>query len=670
MKKNKFITFEKALLTCFFLILLMASQGMKVYAQLEVGDKTGEVLSTDIIASINNKHIPSFNYNGYTAVIVEDLRSYGFDVRWIPAKRMLSIERDFQNNIVGKEASTDNNTSPGLKLYDVLYTDIQTYINGEKVESYNIDGQTVIYFNALSEVGNIEWNQDARMASLYLEDTDQKVAKSEESNEEIAKAEIEQINSENSTRRSTNTPVTRQKTRVDPDARFLQKGNYHPSMIPHNIKIGLYFGETAVSSISIESDSGFQMGMFANDNFKDVLTLNDAKNITISQESYYYVGLETSFSSLNQMNEEMKRMRKYTDENLVYARVTDGWNIYMGPFHSKTESANAVKDLGHTDETKWKIIEPSNKYIAISASNQPFIIYDKNEPIYLASAGQDYTNSIIKIGSKKYRGAVTALIDNNNRLSIINVLPMEKYLYGVVPREVPHSWPEEALKAQAVAARGFAVASLNKYESLGFHLCSTVNSQVYGGYEAEQQRTNHAVDATRGQIITYNGHLAIPYYHSTSGGHTEDSENIWTNAVPYVRGVSDQYSYSSPHTNWEKTISGEEARDLLKNHNIMIGELEHMYVAEISSNGRVLSFMVEGSLGHSELIKQESRNVFGLRSSWFQLEYDTKNDIYYFEGKGFGHGIGMSQYGAKGMAEAGYRYDDILKHYFTGVSIQ
>ncbi|SFH45345.1 SpoIID/LytB domain protein [Tindallia magadiensis] len=670
MKKNKIITFKKALLTCFFLMLLITSLGMKVHAQLQVGDKTGEVLSTDIIASINNKHIPSFNYNGYTAVIVEDLRSYGFDVRWIPAERILRVERDFQDDIVGKKASTDSSATPGIKLYDVLYTDIQTYINGEKVESYNIDGQTVIYFNALSEVGNIEWNQDARMASLYLEETDGKFGKSAENNEETGKEEIAQVNSEHSTRTPTNTPVTRQQTRVDPDARFLQQGNFHPSMIPANIKIGLYFGETAVSSIDIESDSGFRMGTFENEDFMDVLTLDEAKNITISHNSYYYVGLKSSFSSLNQMNEEMKRVRKYTEENLVYARMIDGWNIYLGPFHSKADSKDAVEDLVQMGEEDWRIIEPSNRYVNISASNQPFIIYDKNEPIYVVSAGQDYTNSIIKIGSKKYRGAVTALRDNNNRLTIINVLPMEKYLYGVVPREVPHSWPEEALKAQAVAARGFAVASLNKYENLGFHLCSTVNSQVYGGYEAEQQRTNHAVDATRGQVITYNGHLAIPYYHSTSGGHTEDSENIWTNAVPYVRGVTDQYSSSSPHTNWEKTVSTKEAQDLLRNHDIRVGELENMYVSEISSNGRVLSFMVEGSLGHRELIKQESRNVFGLRSSWFQLEYDTKNDIYYFEGKGFGHGIGMSQYGAKGMAEAGYRYEDILKHYFTGVSIQ
>ncbi len=165
---------------------------------------------------------------------------------------------------------------------------------------------------------------------------------------------------------------------------------------------------------------------------------------------------------------------------------------------------------------------------------------------------------------KKYRGAATALRQNNSNLTIVNLLPTEKYLYGVVPREMPHSWPEEALKAQAVAARGFAVASINKYIDHGFNLCNTVNSQVYGGYEAEQSRTNRAVDLTRGQVITYNGHLAIPYYHSSSGGHTEDSENIWTNAVPYIRGVQDEYSLNSPHKEWEKALKKSEIESILR----------------------------------------------------------------------------------------------------------
>ena len=265
---------------------------------------------------------------------------------------------------------------------------------------------------------------------------------------------------------------------------------------------------------------------------------------------------------------------------------------------------------------------------------------------------------------------MTATRENNSDLTVINLLPMEKYLYGVVPREMPHSWPEEALKAQAVAARGFTVASLNKYIEFGFNLCSTVHSQVYGGYDVEQRSTNRAVDQTKGQIITYNGHLAIPYYHSTSGGRTESSENIWTNAVPYIRGVSDKYSLNSPHSEWEVALSKEEIESLLMKNQYHIGELENLYVAEISENGRVLSFMIEGTNGKRELIKQESRTLLGLRSSWFEVEYDAGNETYFFNGKGYGHGIGMSQYGAKGMADEGYHYTDILKHYYTGVRIQ
>lgn len=652
---------NKTIKTVIILIIMFVFIfGLNVHAELEVGAITGKVLSTDIVANINNKPIPSYNYNGYTVIIVKDLKSYGFEVNWNPIERKVEVIRNTDKEITGKEINTSAHLEPGTKLFNVLHTDIITYIDNQRVDSFNIDGHTVIYFNALSDHGKLEWNQNARMASLYLKDP---------VNAESNDKELDQNENKHASRQATSTPVTRQKTTIDPDERFLHQGDYHPSMIPDDVKIGLYFGDAAVSSIELESGGGFQAGVLESGNFSHIMSLEGKNRLTLSKDTNYYVAPQTNFQNLSQVNSEINKLTDLTEYSLIYAGLDNGWNIYAGPFESLQQAEKASDELSVANSEKWSVIRPNQEHILVSLSNTPIMTYHTEQPLYFAAAGVDYEESIISIGSKKFRGAATAFRQKNSDLTIVNLVPTEKYLYGVVPREMPHSWPEEALKAQAVAARGFAVASMNKYSDYGFNLCSTVNSQVYGGYDAEQSRTNQAVDLTRGQVITYNGHLAIPYYHSSSGGHTEDSENIWTNTVPYIRGVKDEYSLNSPHSQWERELKKTEIETILFDNNIRVGELKNLYIAEVSSNGRVLSFIVEGSYGTEELIKQESRSLFGLRSSWFNVEYEADTKTYYFIGQGFGHGIGMSQYGAKGMAEEGYRYTDILKHYFTGVRI-
>jgi stage II sporulation protein D len=119
---------------------------------------------------------------------------------------------------------------------------------------------------------------------------------------------------------------------------------------------------------------------------------------------------------------------------------------------------------------------------------------------------------------------------------------MQEYLYGVVPREMSKTWPLEALKAQAVVARTFAITNQNKFMHLGFNMDNSVLSQVYGGYDWEGPISNQAVDETIGMLLYYNTTLASAYYHSNSGGYTANSENVWSSEVPYLRSVFDPYS--------------------------------------------------------------------------------------------------------------------------------
>lgn len=649
-----------------FILFAIMMITLPVYAEMPVGTVIGEVVSTDIVATIDHQPIPSFNYNGYTIVIAEDLRSYGFDVRWKPAERRLEVTRSPSIEVIGNKNSKENMIESGVKLHQVLHTDIKTFVNGTEVVSYNIDGQTVIPFNTLSEQGEIEWNQEARMASLYLDKPDN------EKEIETGTVQLAEEKKDRTNRKVTETPVSRRKTTVDPSEGFLEQGNYSPLMIPEHIKIGLFYGSTSTPSIKVKSADGLLAGFYESNQFQKILMLDRVKEISLNKDSHYYVGLKRPFKTLSQANSSLLDISEGIGQELFFASTEEGWNLFLGPFSTRQEAQESMGFIEKKTDNTWTIMYPSDTRVRVedTKGNNTVMTYQSSKPLYFASASEIFENSMMLIGGKRYRGATTAIRQKNSDLTVINLLPMEQYLYGVIPREMPHSWPEEALKAQAVAARGFAVASYDKYAEFGFNLCDTVHSQVYGGFDVEQIKTNRAVDTTKSQVITYNGHLAIPYYHSSSGGHTESSENIWTNPVPYIRGIEDKYSLNSPHSNWEVELSRGEIETILKRNQKDIGNIKNLYVAEISENDRVLSFIIEGTNGKKELIKQESRNMFGLRSSWFHVEHDSEKDIYFFVGKGYGHGIGMSQYGAKRMAEDGYGYADILKHYYSGIRIQ
>ena len=158
----------------------------------------------------------------------------------------------------------------------------------------------------------------------------------------------------------------------------------------------------------------------------------------------------------------------------------------------------------------------------------------------------------LSLDGQSYRGGILLKANNSNKLTVINYLPMEEYLYGVVHREMNMQNPLEALKAQAVAARTFAVVSKDRHMAEGFNVCATTHCQVYGGCKDEYPSTIKAVDETRGEIIRYRGEAAEIFYHKNSGGHTQNSEDEWSTFAPHLRGIKDPYSPEYP---WHATIS-------------------------------------------------------------------------------------------------------------------
>lgn len=354
-----------------------------------------------------------------------------------------------------------------------------------------------------------------------------------------------------------------------------------------------------------------------------------------------------------------------------------------------------------------------------------FIIYEDN--LILSSANK--WDSIIKVEDKRYRDYIK-IGKEKNGLSVINLVNMDHYLYGVVPREMPASFPMEALKAQAIAARTYTLKNINKHYNEGYNLCDTTHCQVYGGMDVEHVRTNEAVNVTKGKVITYNGEIIDALYHSNSGGHTEDSVEAWGNFFPYLVGVKDEFSIGQPNSEWSFTIEANVLNGKLKNYGIYLGDVIDLEILETSPRGGVTKLKIIGTTGEEVLNKGEIRQIFGddkLKSTWFSIKKEgtfiptadiyaisgeneepekidiykaisidknlTKNTVkeavviekdrtiqlvdnhignnivFLIEGKGYGHGVGMSQWGAKKMAEEDYTYEEILKHYYTGVEI-
>ncbi len=261
----------------------------------------------------------------------------------------------------------------------------------------------------------------------------------------------------------------------------------------------------------------------------------------------------------------------------------------------------------------------------------------------------------------------------------IEEIELDTYLYSVVQSEMginykasgmssAKSVPLDALKAQAVASRSYAVYNILKAgEDAEYHVTSTVTSQVYNKNANIADIVKEAVDETSGQVITYDDEVACAYFFSTSGGHTEAPENVWSSAIPYLQGVEDEYEIEVDNkTTWTAVYTQIELQKLFPK----LGEIEDIIIEDYSENDRVIELKIVGSKGKEILVKNNIRMKMGtgkLRSQWFDVDFDGDEAV--FEGRGFGHGIGMSQNGAIGMALEGFSYDEILEWYYTDIEI-
>lgn len=521
--------------------------------------------------------------------------------------------------------------------------------------------------------------------------------------------------------------------------------------IPQLIKVGLSFNNAANNNFVIKSDGGMKISIKNGTGYGELFTFAEAAGLKIRKDAYYNIvnGKESEINYVKAAQYSGELLGPYhiqigdvyPDYNAaklvadsmislsqtVVPAYENGWRVWAQLYLDEGECKTQIQVFqNEMPNYTYSVVAADKKRVQVLHGTTGKLLYIINaeqdikfEPIAVAN-----TIPSITFNALKYRGSLFIKRIAAGHINVYNELPYEQYLYGVVPAEVPSSWHMEALKAQAVAARNYGILNIGKHTVDGFDVCNGQHCQAYRGLSHENARTNQAVDETIGKLVLHNDKLIPTYFHSSSGGRTENSENIWTTALPYIRAVDDKFGLGSPHDNWTKKLSKNDIKAKLLANNIDVGEIIDIVPLEVSENGRVTSLEIRGTKGNTNLAKEKIRSVIGsseIRSIWYTLTTDadifikdssdlkpkidraaslyvvsakgvqklstannkvfikdqntmtsvnTIPEYYVFTGKGWGHGLGMSQYGAKGMAEAGFNFIQILEYYYTGTKVK
>ncbi len=515
-----------------------------------------------------------------------------------------------------------------------------------------------------------------------------------------------------------------------------------------NIRIGLNYGSDSVSSVSVSAASGIEIGYEAGGTFKLLLDQPDNNAVIIRKDG-------------NFVKTEKGEMLEYSPtEGVPYAgEVLGPWHLKIGDstsdFNTASSLAAAAKKSGVNAyvvfEKEWQVwtgfyvdqraaegaIGQVKTALGIEQvtvtpeSSSRLIIYDSSFNVRMVYGGADgylqvwpkqQNPFVFSANGKRYRGYLEIRRYSNSDLTLINVLDLEHYLYGVVPAEIEADAPLEAVKAQAVAARTFALKNLSKNSKWGFDLTDSTSDQVYKGYDGERAYSNQAVDETKGKKMLYNGNLASVFYFASSGGMTANIKDVWGSDIPYLVSVPDPYeSEIASRAVWQKTLTAEQIKKILFISNVEIGDILSVSAEDYTSSGRVNALRITGTKGSITYYGTDTRFIFELNSQKYTIQsagnvvvkaadgtmktlaldgrnvvtasgsailsaknstvavvgsgnyvykVDMSSNSYVFNGRGWGHGVGMSQEGAKGFARNGYTYDQILKHYFTGITVE
>jgi len=279
----------------------------------------------------------------------------------------------------------------------------------------------------------------------------------------------------------------------------------------------------------------------------------------------------------------------------------------------------------------------------------------------------------LRVNGRPYRGALLIVKDDKEGLLFVNAVDVESYIKGVLVHEVSPKWPMAALKAQAVAARTYALYQKQVMGSRPYDVTADVSSQVYGGSRAETGRTNRAVNFTAGDVLTYKGKIFPAYFHATCGGVTENASELWKiSAEPLAGGRLCSFCSESPHFFWKRPCDLAVVQKKLGSRYTLKGDLASLAIEERNPTGRVRRLLLRDVSGRTmEISAKDFRHVIGsdtVRSTNFSITLEKGRVV--LSGKGWGHGVGLCQWGALGMSRSGYDYSEILEFYYPGAALR
>ena len=519
--------------------------------------------------------------------------------------------------------------------------------------------------------------------------------------------------------------------------------------LPETIKVGLYYSDpsvhvnTAVTSFNVSAKAGLSIGFYKDNSFTSLYDDNTENILIIRKDSYFtnsngslveynpetspipegektgpfHIILGTGYPDLAVVNEQVQVfIQKGIQAYPVYTDVCQIWSgFYPDLDNAQQEMINAAAALG---EGEYEVVQPASNRIAVfDSTGKPLCLFGSDAAFFRIMPAQGNDPQVLSINGKVYRGALEVRRLSASDMTVINVVGLQEYLYGNVPPEIGANSHPEALKAQAMAAKMYAVNNIGKHKKTGFDVCATTNCQVYKGYSVEIKACNDAIDEIARKVITYNNQLARQiYYFASSAGRTEDSVNVWGYPHPYLKSVEDKYE---PVYSWTKTLRASDVKAKIPD----IGNVLGMSILKTSEAGRVTQLAVRGDKRSDPAVYslERYRTIFSLDSQMYTITTDadvytsskaavplktqiggkkvisssgtrtisTSNnkvhvlgaggkqktvalvpETYVFSGKGWGHAVGMSQEGARSMGKAGIKYDEIITHYFLGTKIE
>lgn len=511
---------------------------------------------------------------------------------------------------------------------------------------------------------------------------------------------------------------------------------------PEVIKVGLESVCKNKTSATLGGDT-LRIGTERNGDFQEDGELSSGSGFTVVVSSGEYIAIDEEMDQ--EEASDLAESMNHLGFSAYLTYLGNGeWTVYV-----ENSSVSEVESSSRCSASRVRDFVG----LRLDGSRESILVPENTKAVFMGTERED----TFVLNGKNYRGMLTFAI-NGVVMTAVNIIDLENYLYGVVPSEMPQSYEVEALKAQTVAARSYAMTMLRTHVSLGYQLCDTTNCQVYKGYSGEAAKTSQAVDETKGEVACYNGTPIEAYFSASTGGYTENSENVWLNALPYLRAVPEIDEYGN--NAWSVSLTLDDLDALLSTKGENIGRAEDIIITKLSTGGRIQEMQIVGSKGTKTLTKESIRTyfsaapsgslpgkmftingkggeigVYGGEHSQNQSSNQTStvkggslasaavkngivaktegtlasmngkiitisggnsgsdsmtnpsrsddyevysvnistvdgNDRFVFEGVGKGHGVGLSQNGAQAMAKLGYTYDEILKYYYTGITIE